>query len=191
MVGVGWGAYVYVSSAPQRATVKLQEGMRLAAAGNLTSAADLFTRAIALSPDLTPAYLQRGLAYQGLNQPDLAKADLERAVIADPDLAAAHVALGSIYRQRGDSAHAVTEFNLAIKLSDDIDAYYQRGQVYESQGEHQKAIDDYDAAINVLHDAPYVYLARAAARDQLGDHDGAEQDRRRGEQLQHHIIPVQ
>jgi tetratricopeptide (TPR) repeat protein len=188
MIGVGSGVYLYISSAPKRAEVKLQEGMRRAAAGDFTAAVGLFNQALEIWPDLTPVYLQRALAYQGLNHQDLAKADLQQATIADPTQGAAHVALGSIYRQQGDSQRAMNEFGLAIKLSGDMDAYYQRGQIYESQGEHQKAIDDYDAAISLMRDAPYMYLARAASRDQLGDHDGAEEDRQRGEQLQHHII---
>jgi tetratricopeptide (TPR) repeat protein len=186
----GWGAYLYISSAPQRAAVKVQEGMRLVAIGNFAAAVDQFTRALEISPGMTTAYLQRGLAHQSLNQPDLALADFTLAIDADPNMGAAHTGLGSLFRQRGDKERAINEFSMAIKLDGDLDAYYQRGQVYESMGEHQKAIDDYDIAINQMRDAPYVYLARAMAKANLGDTDGAEDDRRRGFMLQNHVTPV-
>jgi tetratricopeptide (TPR) repeat protein len=189
--GAGWSLYVYDTSAPQRAAAKLQEGMRLAAVGNDAAAIRLYTRALEISPSLNLARFQRGLAHQNLNEQELSVADFEKVVEADPRMGAAHTALGSIYRQRGDSQRAVAEFSRAIDVNGDMDAYYQRGQVYESLGEHEKAIGDYDAAINQMRDAPYVYLARALARENLGDRDGAEQDRKTSLQLQTHnrLVP--
>jgi tetratricopeptide (TPR) repeat protein len=185
----GWAVYLYITSAPQRASVMLQEGMRSAAAGNEADAVKRFTRAVEIWPSLTTAYFERGLAHQALNEQDLALADFVQVVKADPNMGAAHTALGTIYRQRGDMLHAENEFTLAINLKDDLDAYYQRGQVYELRGEHQKAISDFDVAISQMRDAPYVYLARAAARENLGDKDGAEEDRKTSLQLQNHGDP--
>ena len=81
----------------------------------------------------------------------------------------------------------MNEFSAAISLNGDLDAYYQRGQVYESLGEHQKAIADYDVAISQMRDAPYIYLARASAREHLGDKDGAAEDRKTSGQLQNRV----
>jgi tetratricopeptide (TPR) repeat protein len=113
-----------------------------------------------------------------MNQVDPAKEDFERAIAGDPNLGPAHTALGEIYRERGDLTRAMTEFTAAINITADTDAFYQRGQVHELLGEHQQAIQDYDAAIHDQPDAPYVYRARAMARDAMGDHDEAQQDRR-------------
>jgi tetratricopeptide (TPR) repeat protein len=187
----GWALYRYITSAPQRASVMLQEGMRSAAAGNEADAVKRFTRAVEIWPSMTTAYFERGLAHQTLNEQDLALADFVKVVDADPNMGAAHTALGSIYRQRGDMQRAENEFTVAINLNGDLDAYYQRGQVYESRGEHQKAISDFDVAISQLRGAPYVYLARAAAREGMGDKDGAEEDRKTSVQLQNHGDPSQ
>jgi tetratricopeptide (TPR) repeat protein len=183
----GWSLYLHISSAPQRATAMLQEGMRVAATGDDAAAVKLYTQAVETWPSLTNAYYQRGLARQILNEQDLALADFEKVVNANPNMGPAHTALGSLFRQRGDIQRALNEFGLAIQLTGDVDAYYQRGQVYESLGEHQKAIADYDSAISQIRDAPYVYAARALARENLGDKDGAEEDRQTSVELQVHI----
>ncbi len=181
---MAWGVYLYIASAPMRADKVFQEGMRLTGTGDLKRAEQRFSEAIGIYPSLAGAYLQRGLAREGLHQMDAAIEDFERALSQDSSLASAHTGLGVIYRERGDPARAMNEFNLAIHLNPNADAFYQRGQLYESQGRHQQAIEDYAAAIHEQPDAPYVYRARAMARDAMGDHDGAEEDRQAAAEIE-------
>jgi tetratricopeptide (TPR) repeat protein len=67
-----------------------------------------------------------------------------------------------------------------------VDAYFQRGQILDAQGDHQKALDDYDHAIAQDRESPYVYLARAMAKESLGDAEGAHADRQIANQIEHH-----
>jgi|GEM_PF-1122911 len=183
--GAAWGTYAYISSAPARATQAFQDGMRLMGKGDLKGAEERFTRALSNYPQLASAYLERGLVRRDLEETDGAIQDFEHAIALDSNMAPAHTALGVIYRGRGDVTRAINELTLSIQLASNTDALYQRGQLYESLGQHQKAIADYDAAIHEQTDAPYVYRARATARDAADDHDGAEEDRGRANRIEH------
>lgn len=161
--------------------------MRLAGAGKYKDAESRFTTAIGIAPHLANGFLERGLARQNLGEQDQALEDFEHALSLNRNLAAAHTAAGSIYRDRGDLNRAMEEFNAGIRAGASVDAIYQRGQTYESMGEYRKAVDDYNAAILELTDAPYVYNARALAREKLGDTRGAQEDRQKAFALQHPI----
>ena len=184
MGGLAWGVHQYIASGPMRSEKVFQEGMQLMGAGDFKGADERFTEAVSIWPRQAAGYLQRGLARRSMNQVDAAVADFERAIGEDSNLGPAHTALGKIYRERGDLTRAMNEFTVAIGLNADADAFYQRGQVHESLGQHEQAIQDYDAAIHEQTDAPYVYRARAMARDAMGDHDDAEKDRRTADHLE-------
>lgn len=185
VAGGAWGAYSYVSGAPRRAQAALEDGLRLMASGKYQQAIDTFTRATNIWPRLGAGYLERGLAHLNLQDTGAATADFRHAIEVDRNLTEAHTGLGSIYRQQGDLNGAVNEFTVAITLGSTVDANYQRGQLYESLGEHQKAIEDYNVAITQFPDAPYVYRARALSKENMGDREGAEGDRRTAYSIEH------
>ena len=189
VVGLGagaWGTYLYIASAPMRAEKIFRDGMRYMATGKFKEADGRFTKAIDTWPSLGPAYLERGLARENLNQVDGAVDDFEHALSVDANLAQAHTELGLVYRDRGDLNRAVNEFSLSLGITSTTDALFQRGQLYESLGQHEKALADYDAAIHEQPDAPHVYRARAMTRTALGDDTGAAQDRDRANYIEHH-----
>jgi Flp pilus assembly protein TadD len=57
--------------------------------------------------------------------------------------------------------------------------------VHHAQGNYQQALADYDHSIDQQPNAPYVYRARAAAKKELGDEEGANQDHRQADRLQY------
>lgn len=183
--GVGWAAYAYISSAPQRAENQYQAAMILMADAKYGDALRGFTRAIGTWPQLANAYLERGICHRYLHQDDEAMADFDQAIAIDSRLARAYTARGFLYRERGDHRHAMEEFSKSIEISPNVDAYFERGQTYEAMGEHQKAIDDFDMAISEMRDAPYVYRARSFARRNLGDVAGANADQHLADSLEH------
>jgi tetratricopeptide (TPR) repeat protein len=185
-VAAGVASYSYISSAPQRAEKEYQDGMRLMGPGKYPDAVVHFTRALSIYQQLPDAYLERGNAYRILGEPDAAIADYRAATDLNPNLAAAHNGIAVIYLERHDFNHALEELNKSITLQPTVDAYYQRGQIRESQGNHQKAIEDYDRAIAEQPDAPYMYRARALAKANLGDQDGAHDDRTIANQIERH-----
>jgi tetratricopeptide (TPR) repeat protein len=184
VLAVGIGVYEYIDSAPQRADKEFEDGMKMMRPGKYPDAVLHFTRALNISGQHAEAYLERGNAHRSLAEPDAALADFQAAADLNPSLTAAHNGIAMIYIERHDSRRAVEELGKSIAIQPNIEAYYQRGMILESQGEHQKAIDDYDQAIALARDAPEVYLARATAKANLGDQEGAHADRLYARELQ-------
>jgi tetratricopeptide (TPR) repeat protein len=171
------GVVYYISIAPQRADKEFQEGMKLMSPGKYPDAVVHFTRALAIYQQLPEAYLERGNAHRVLGEPEEALADFQAATDLNPSLADAQNGIAMIYVERQDYKHALERLNKSILLRPTVEAYYQRGQILEIQGDHQRAIDDYNQAIGEMPDAPYMYRARALAKANLGDKEGAHADR--------------
>ena len=184
LAGVGGAVYSYLASAPERAQAELRAGLQEMQPGGYREAIARFDRAIGIQPELAEAYLERGIAHRFLGETEPALADLDKALALDPGLAAAYTERGGIYRERGDLQKAIEELSASIRTQGTTDGYYQRGQVYEVLGQHQKAIEDYDQAVAQRRESPFVYRARALAKDKLGDADGAQQDRATADRIE-------
>jgi tetratricopeptide (TPR) repeat protein len=184
LAGVGWYVYSYIASAPERANAQVQAGMQKMQPGAYREAITRFDRAVSIRPELAEAYLERGIAHHFLGEAEPALADLDKALDLNPDLAAAYIERGAIYRERGDTRKAIEELSKSIKAQGTTDGYYQRGQAYESLSQHQRAIEDYDQAVAQLREAPYVYRARAVAKERLGDTEGAKRDRAKADSIE-------
>jgi tetratricopeptide (TPR) repeat protein len=186
---LGAGAYLwsYIASAPQRAEAEFKEGMKLMSPTRYPGAIQHFNRALEIKPQYPEVYLERGNAHRMLGETDAALADYQAAVELNASLVAAHNGIAMIYLDRKDSRRALDEFTKSLNLQPSTDAFYQRGQIYEAMGEHQKAIDDYDRALADARDSPYMYLARATARQNLGDTKGATEDRIAAARIMRHF----
>jgi tetratricopeptide (TPR) repeat protein len=185
-LAAGGGVFFYISYAPQRAEKEFLEGMKLMSPGKYPDAIVHFTRALEIHSQLPDAYIERGSAHRILGETDAALADFQAAVDLNPTLADAHNGLAMIYLDRRDQSHALEELNKSIGLHPTVDALFQRGQILDAQGNHQKAINDFDRAIEENRDAPYMYRARALAKANLGDPEGAHADRLLAAELERH-----
>lgn len=129
--------------------------------------ADL-TRAIALTPDFTLAYLIRANAQYLLSQTPhhhkdevvsnhlvgensmlirSAKADLDKVIELSPLMPVAHYNKGVIQTTEGDYTSALMSFSRAIELRPDFgEAYYNRGYVYLTLGNKEAAFNDLSKA---------------------------------------------
>lgn len=183
-MGAAWAAFSYIQSAPQRAENEFQEGMKLMRPGKYPDAISHFTRTLSISHDRADAYLERGNAHRYLDEKDAALADFQAAADLNPNLVEAHNGIAIIANTRHDLRRALEELNKSIALQPNVEAYYQRGEVLEAQGEHTKAIEDFDKAIAQVRDSPYMYLARAMAKQNLGDLEGARQDRETAKEIE-------
>ena len=179
-----WAVYAYIASAPDRALRHYQAGMRLLGPGDFQGAAAQFTKAIDIFPGYADAYLGRGKARQAAGESNAALADFEKAITIDPALELAYTARGTMERSEGDNQKALEDFTRSIHLHPTADAYYQRGLTYQALDQAKSAVDNYDLA--VAHDpgAPYIYMARARARRDLGDLAGARMDQQKAEELE-------
>jgi tetratricopeptide (TPR) repeat protein len=184
-LALGWWGFSYWASAPQRSAAELKDGMKYMAPGSYPRAIATFDRALRISPSLAEAYVQRGIAYTSLAEPDKALADFRKALQLNPNLTLAHNGISTILRERGDAKGAFDELTSSINIAPNEEAYYQRGQMYEQMGDHKHAIADYDKAIELHRDSPFVYRARALAKLNLGDVDGAREDRAVAKRIEH------
>ena len=183
LLALAGGGFYYWAGTEDRAEAAFQQGMRLAAAGKTQEAIATFDGVIATLGSHSKAYLERGNAKRILRQMDGALADYEQAAALDPSLADALTARSMIFKDRGELDKAVTELGRSIKIQPTMDAYFQRGQIEDSLGRHREAIEDYTLAIDRYPSAPFVYLARSAAKKALGDEAGALDDRQAGNAL--------
>jgi tetratricopeptide (TPR) repeat protein len=184
VLACGWYVYDYIASAPLRAQAEFARGMHRMAPGAYQEAIAVFDRAIAIWPGMADAYLNRGIAERALGRADAALADLDKATGLDPNLTRAYDERGRIHAEKGDNPRAVEEFTKSIRTRSTTDGYYQRGLAYEAMGEHRKAVADFDNAIAQQPDAPYAYRARALARANLGDAEGAKEDRETAQRIE-------
>jgi len=179
-----WAVYAYIASAPERANSHYREGMRLLGPGDFQAAATEFTKAIDIFPEYADAYLGRGKARQAAGQNDSALADFEKAIAINPTLELAFTLRGTLWRSRGDTQKALADFTRSIRLHPTADAFYQRGLTLQMLDQPKSAVDDYDQAVELDPGAPFVYLARAKAKRDLGDTTGAGEDLETAEDLE-------
>ncbi|MEO8050139.1 MAG: tetratricopeptide repeat protein [Acidobacteriota bacterium] len=175
-VGAGGWIYGYWASAPDRAQAEAALGVQLLGAGSYDQSMRHFNRALRIWPDYAEAYLNRGLAEHTSGQRAQALADLDKALDLDASLTQAYNARGQIYLEDGDMQKTIRDCSKSLAVAPTLDAYYQRGQAYERLGEHRKAIADFDVAISEFREGPVAYRARAAAKRNAGDSEGAARD---------------
>jgi tetratricopeptide (TPR) repeat protein len=183
-LAAGSYAYTYFADAPKRAHAEVELGVKKMAPGSYTEAIAHLDRAIGISPDLAEAYLIRGVAEHHSNRRAEALADLDKALDLDDHLTRAYNERGQIYLENGDAKKALPDFTESLRLKPNLEGYYQRGQVYEQLGQHANAIADFTAGIAEAPDAPYVYRARAAAKRNSGDREGAAADEAEADRIE-------
>lgn len=183
VLGAGYWGFRYVSDAPIRSQSAFEAGMVQMGPGNFDAAIAKFTESINIR-ETAVAYLQRGNAYTNQGRFEQALADWSKAIQLDPNLGEAYTARGTYYRVHGDLPRALADLERSLQIAPTVDGFFQRGQVYSSLGQYQQAINDYTDAINIRVEAPYVYLARAAAKKALGDEAGFAEDQAEAQHLQ-------
>ena len=99
-----------------RAAAHVADGLSLAWQDDLDGAIAAFDQAIAISPRLSFAYLNRGLVYARTGELDRALDDLNRAVRYAPDVARNYYSRSLLWRQRGDAKRAAADQARAIAL---------------------------------------------------------------------------
>lgn len=158
-----------------------------------------FTQALRLAPNFLEAYINRGIAYQSLQQRQRAIEDYNQALRINPNSADAYANRGQIYFELGkeDSLRneetfakrdsnewlqrALHDFAQAITLSPaESYLYDRRGRTYEFIGRHQSAVSDFDQSLLldpgswVVHvDRGDAYLAIGKNQLALLDYDQA------------------
>jgi tetratricopeptide (TPR) repeat protein len=101
---------------PVKALRFFARGSKLASAGKWLSAAREFGRAIALDPNFSEAYGNRGAVYSALGLFDQAVDDLRRAIELDPATGTYHLNLAYVLIRLNRPAEAEPEAQTAVSL---------------------------------------------------------------------------
>lgn len=118
-----------------------------------SEAVDAFSELVALAPDMTGAYGNRGLAYLNLGLEDAARSDFETVLQLDPEDAMGHSMLAEISRFRGTPEETLEQVNLALELDEDEpQALFIRGWLFARAGQYEMAAEDLAAHLELTED---------------------------------------
>jgi tetratricopeptide (TPR) repeat protein len=111
-------------------------------------AADSFTRALEIKPDLLMARINLGIAFYYLPDADGATREAEKALKQDPNAPQPHYILGLIARGQNRFDQAIGEFQKVLKIDpDDVGSNINVGQIFAQQKKYPEAIAAFRKAI--------------------------------------------
>ena len=97
---------------------------------------------------LVIAYNNRGNAYTGKGQYDLAIQDYNESIKLNPNYAKSFNNRGVAYQKKGEYDRAIEDFDTAIKIDPDYaDAFANRAETYQKKGDYPRALKDFDEAL--------------------------------------------
>jgi lipoprotein NlpI len=146
-------------------------------------AAACFSEVIRLSPDYAVAYMNRGVAFQSMNDHQRAIGDFDRAIACSlrlgPGRALAHVSRGISWKFTGDFDRAAADHMEAIALAPRLSLPHgELGTLAHFRYDFHAAVAHLDRAIRLAPRNASYYLMRGRARFDRGDFAAAETDLR-------------
>lgn len=116
-------------------------------------AIEAFSELVALSPDMTGAYGNRGLAYLNLGLEEEAKNDFETVLQLDPEDAMGHSMLAELARFHGSPEDALIHINNALEINpDEPQALFIRGWLFARAGQYDMAVVDLQRHLELTSD---------------------------------------
>jgi tetratricopeptide (TPR) repeat protein len=147
--------------------------------------ADL-TKAILLKPDYGEAYKERARRLIQLKRDSLALADYTRSLAFIKDDYILYLERGKLALQKNDYQMALDDLTKGLGLAPkSYDLYYQRAMTNYALHNFEASKNDFTEAIKIYGDG-YAYYGRARARFELGDIQGARQDKAEAISIDHY-----
>ncbi|MBX9567255.1 MAG: hypothetical protein K2X77_00065 [Candidatus Obscuribacterales bacterium] len=153
--------------------------------GEYNDAIKSYTEAISIEPTVQN-YIGRAYCYFRTDQYELALADCKVAIDDEPDYAFAHAICGMVYQRTGETEKAKAEFSKAIELcpiDEDMDDLLFLALCQSGIGNSDVAIEILSEALAVMNSDSELYLFRAGLYDSTGQHELANKDRAKLEEL--------
>lgn len=136
-----------------------------------------YNQAIALCPDYSAAYNNRGYDFSELGNQTQAIADYNTALVYDPNSSTAYNNRGFSYYTLGNYDQAIADYNQALAICPTYAAAYSnRGVVWADKGETDKARADYDQALAVDPNIAAAYSNRGVIESSNGQYEQAKAD---------------
>jgi tetratricopeptide (TPR) repeat protein len=137
------------------------------------------SRAIALNPKYTTAYLMRAIVNENLGNYSPALADYNQAISLNPKLVGVYINRGNVKDKLNDPQGALADYNQSIALNPkDPEVYINRGKLkHQKLNDSQGALADYDQAITLNPKLAEAYSNRGVLKYQkLNNPQGALAD---------------
>ncbi|AFZ42578.1 Tetratricopeptide TPR_1 repeat-containing protein [Halothece sp. PCC 7418] len=110
----------------------------------------ILNETIEKNPDDPQPYLQRGLAFNHLEEYQKAIQDFNQVIKLDSDNVDAYNFRGTMHYRLGQYEQALADYNQAMKLDSDYALlYFNRGYVKVELGEIESAIADFETGANL------------------------------------------
>lgn len=137
-----------LSTTLMRAVTETNLGVALQAEGRLDEASDHYHRAIALSPDYSPAYNNLATALRAKGQFADAVTTYEQALRLRRDYPEAQYNLANALLDAGKPAEAIDHFRIALQTNPaSVDVHNNLGIALMGQGQRDEAIAEFRAAL--------------------------------------------
>jgi tetratricopeptide (TPR) repeat protein len=149
-----------------------------------TEAIEYLDKAIALKEDYLDAYLLRANLLIKTTDKKEALPDIDRILTLDPTHEEAALMKANLMMSEGNKEEAEESIKGVIAANPfNRSAYLQLGEMYQDDKDYEKAIAVYNDAIEVLPEFVDAYEERSKAKAAAGDEAGAEEDRKKAEEL--------
>jgi tetratricopeptide (TPR) repeat protein len=159
--------------------------------GDFKGAVDALTKAIAKDPSNFGAFLNRGVAYENLEQYEKALADYDSAIAIVPRFGRAFHGRGHVHNNMKQYEQAVADYDDALKNADNlvIDAlgnpaevdkaavYYDRGNALYELKKFDESVTSFTSAIALDGKFAAAYNNRGVVHFEAGDKTAACADR--------------
>ena len=140
-------------------------------------ATELLTEALKLNPDLSPAYVLRGLAHAAKDRHDEAIKDFTRAYELMPNDERPLLLRAATYQEKKDFDRAIIDFTEVLRKKPEDDAVYlSRGLCYAQKDDEDKALADFNQALKINSKNVQALQLRGSVYTQKGDKDKALAD---------------
>jgi tetratricopeptide (TPR) repeat protein len=145
-----------------------------------TAAVTSFERSLTLRPKNVEAENNLGLAWQGLSNPDKAKAAYQTAIdwqVAMPTDPQPFLNLGTMLAEESDFDHAIPHLLKAASLSPENPKVHEElGHVYEARQDLPKAQAELERAVALAPDTSALHFKLGQIYRREGMHDRAQQE---------------
>lgn len=137
--------------------------------GRFADAVAAYGKALEANPRDANAWLNQGVALQGLRDLAGAERSFRKAVELDPANARTHYNLGSLLAAKGERPEAIRHLETAAGLNPESrDALFNLGLALAEAGEPARALETYDRVLKLSPDDAEARFHRAQALSSLG-----------------------
>jgi tetratricopeptide (TPR) repeat protein len=125
-------------------------GLILADRGLLNEGLDLINKAINNNPRFAAFYLNRGLLYKRMQQPEKAMTDYIKAIQLAPQMVEAHYNLGDALTEAEQLDEAIVAYQTALKYAPQHrNTHNNLGNAYLAKEQYHQAIECYKKVLNL------------------------------------------